>query len=390
MFRKSFLMYFTQVPLLILAACYPNANPPDSNAEQNRRQSPAALPTVEMNTPQPSQLNHANLETIRFAYDSSLAAGVTARAIPASVDQSGFVYDSTPTHIRIDFVNPYTFREPIARFQPSSAPWLSYQYPAAPQLQPQILIYPVDSYNSINQIAGERIEALTNLLDIETLPSGTELPVLPTFNSAQDMRAQARPLDFQNGHGVRFIARYSQEAVPLVNPGVFYTFQGITEDGQFYVSAFFPLHISILPDEIQIDDWDAFSRQYQTYLTDITGRLEELGNDDFEPKLGLLDDLVQSIVVLGQTPSTSRPLHPPPQQRIQHFYQSVVLSPENAARVVEISGWGEGFIFDPLDIPSLNEGQIISDGQILVTFDFLENSPMTALCWQVIRCRTTM
>ena len=93
--------------------------------------------------------------------------------------------------------------------------------------------------------------------------------MLPTFNSAQDLRGQVYPLAFQGGRGLRFIARYSQEAAPVVNPAVFYTFQGLTEDGSLYVAAFFPLYVSILPDQIQVEDWDAFNQGYQDYMVDI-------------------------------------------------------------------------------------------------------------------------
>jgi hypothetical protein len=297
MLRKSLLIITIQVLIIILVSCQSSDVGFKAAVKGKSERGAAEVPTAEVKPYQSNPMKQANLETISFTYDPSLAAEVVVQTIPAYIDQSGFMYDSAPTHIRIDFIDPYTIMEPFDRIQSPSAPWLNYQDPAPSQLQPQVFIYPVEEYESINQLAAERVESLNNLIASNILPTDSELPVLPTFNSAQDVRTQVKHLDFQNGSGIRFVARYTQEAVPLVNPNLFYTYQGLTTDRQFYVSVFFPLYISILPDAIQVDDWDAFSRQYQTYLKDIIREVEELDSEDFEPDLDLLDELVQSMVV---------------------------------------------------------------------------------------------
>ncbi|MGB7061653.1 MAG: hypothetical protein WBF13_04780 [Candidatus Zixiibacteriota bacterium] len=236
-------------------------------------------------------------EGISFIYPSSLAEGAVAQIIPAFIDPSGFMYDDLPEHVRFDFVSPYTARGPFANFQPGWAPWLKHQIPESSVIQPQIFIFPAKEFANISPLADERIEALKTLLDGGALSAGGELPVLPTFNSAQDLRGQVHPLAFQGGRGLRFIARYSQGATPVVNPGIFYTFQGLTEDGSLYVAAFFPLYVSLLPDQIQVEDWDAFNLGYQDYMADITSQLESLDPDDFEPRLESLDALIRSMAI---------------------------------------------------------------------------------------------
>ena len=267
---------------------------------------------VEATTPPPSAVSTPTspdektivFEGIRFSYSSSLAENAAGKNMPAYVDPSGFMYDDLPEHVRFDFFNPYTEREPFARFQPGWVPWLSHQNPKSPEIQPQIFIFPTREYADINPLAGERIEALTILLDDSALPNGGELPVLPTFNSAQDLRGQVYPLAFHGGRGLRFIVRYSQEAKPVVNPDLFYTFQGLSEDGSLYVAAFFPLYVPILPDQIQVDDWDAFNRGYQDYMADMTSKLEELAPNDIEPDLESFDNLIKSMII-SPAPITS-------------------------------------------------------------------------------------
>jgi hypothetical protein len=63
------------------------------------------------------------------------------------------------------------------------------------------------------------------------------------------------------------------------------------------VAAFFPLYISILPDQIEVEDWEAFNQGYQDYISDVAAKLEELNPGDFEPNLEYLDALISSMSI---------------------------------------------------------------------------------------------
>ncbi|MBN1148113.1 MAG: hypothetical protein JXA78_12715 [Anaerolineales bacterium] len=246
---------------------------------------------------QPAKVaSEGKTSTIELVLDAWLAETVTVATITEYVDPSGFGFNDIPEHIRVDFANPYTLRQPFASLQ-WAPPWRQHQTLEVDQFPPQIFVFPVAAYKAISQQAGERIESLENLLGSEIPSSDSELPVLPLFNSAQDLRAQAQMLEFQNGRGIRFIARYSQEAASVVNPTVFYTFQGLTEDGKYYVAAFFPLYTKLLPDQALAEDWGSSSQPYPAYLGVVTARLEELRPEDFSPWLDLLDQVIQSITI---------------------------------------------------------------------------------------------
>jgi hypothetical protein len=236
-------------------------------------------------------------EGISFSYASSLAEDAAPINIPAFIDPSGFSFNDIPNHTRFDFLSPYTARTPFTGLLSGWAPWLNHQNLQTPAIRPQIFIFPTAEFSALNSLAAGRIEALRTILEMDSVPAGQELPVLPLFNSAQDLRAQAVSLEFQGGHGLRFVARYSQGVAPLVNPDLFYTFQGLTADGSMYVAAFFPLYVPSLPDRVQVEDWDAFSREYQGYMAGNTSGLEALAAGDFEPHLETLDALISSIII---------------------------------------------------------------------------------------------
>jgi hypothetical protein len=236
-------------------------------------------------------------EGTSFTCPAWLAEDVAAQRVPAYIDPSGFMYDDLPEHVRFDLLNSYAMRGPLAGLRSLWAPWLKHQTLDSPDIRPQIFILPTADYASISPLAAERIARLRSLLDEGVFPAGEELPVLPTFNSAQDVRGQVQLLAFQGGRGLRFLARYSQETMPVINPAVFYTFQGLTDDGRYYVAAFFPLYVALLPDQIAVDDWEAFNITYAAYLSETTAALEQLAPAEFEPDLTSLDAVVTSLQV---------------------------------------------------------------------------------------------
>lgn len=236
---------------------------------------------------------------VSLQFDSALAKGVIPQRNEAYSDNTENIFNILPEHIRLDFDAPYSAQEPFEDMEIIWEPWVgSPQNPEKAKLQPQIFIFPVDSFAQISPQAAERIQILSDLLKTGTPPPDQELPVLPMFSGSQDLRAQVRLLEFKNGNGVRFVTRYSQGIDPIVNPMVFYTYQGLSQDRNIYIAAFFPLYISTLPDEYQVEDWAQFCKNYNAYLLDTTAQLEQLEPEQYIPNLGLIDGLIQTISAL--------------------------------------------------------------------------------------------
>jgi putative hemolysin len=222
-------------------------------------------------------------EGISFSYDNSLASAWTAEIVPATTDMPD--WGTSPEHIEFLFegyVLPNTFHEP------------------------RIYIYPIADYIAVNPGIESRITEMQQLLAArpDMLPeagfSSPGVPFLPLFNAGQMVRANGAYLDFQNGTGVRFLTQYGQAFYPINNYDMFYTFQGITSDGAYYVAVIMPASNPILPAdgmEIPGDDPVAFGEDFDAYASDIAQQLEAQSDDSFTPNLALLDAMVQSLLV---------------------------------------------------------------------------------------------
>lgn len=170
--------------------------------------------------------------------------------------------------------------------------------------QAQLLIYPVEAYQATggDQVS-QRITALQTLLQDQPETVDGEIPVLPAFGNAEQMvKAQVEYLDFGGGSGVRFITHYGVDEAPITEHGTFYTFQGLTDDGQYYVAYYHPAPTEMLPADFEtigdlIEDYDAFVDNYDTYLQEVSDQLDSAATSDFSPDLANIDAMLQSLQI---------------------------------------------------------------------------------------------
>ncbi len=164
-------------------------------------------------------------------------------------------------------------------------------------MKPQIFIYPVAQLITTNEGAGKITNNLVDLLKSQQI--GKELPFLPMLNASQVMTAQVKFMDFQNGQGVRYITQYDQAPLPINNYELIYTYQGLTNDGKYYVAAVLPVNLSSLPADPQITGQDPmdFINVFNTYLENTVNDLNQQDPGLFTPDLSLLDEMVKSIEI---------------------------------------------------------------------------------------------
>lgn len=174
--------------------------------------------------------------------------------------------------------------------------WL-YGYPIFGHIrEPQIFLFTVEdlaTYDAAAQVAGD-LQA-----QLQSQQEGKALPFLPLNKAVQVMHAQVKTLDFKNGTGVRYLTQYANGLAPINNQELFYTFQGLTNDGKTYVAAVLPIYLNGLP-SYPTDTSNLpleYTSDYATYVANTVNQLNLQAASDYFPDLGKLDAMVQSIAV---------------------------------------------------------------------------------------------
>ncbi len=165
---------------------------------------------------------------------------------------------------------------------------------------PKIRVYPIEEYRIISPYASDIIVNLEGTLVNQ--PEGglsSNLPFLPMFNAAQIFSAEVEYFNFQNGSGVRYLTMYGQAISPVDNMNLFYTYQGITNDRRYYISAVLPVINSGLPNDgsSQVEDWITFENNWEDYITETLNWLEEQAPQNFYPNLEKLDLMMASFEI---------------------------------------------------------------------------------------------
>ena len=274
------------------------------------------------------------VETIVAATFQALTAAAPATQTP--YEASG----TTITVNNISFVIPTKIgngaqAETIEAVPPSNdAPWwdiapaynkyLIQGYPLSNTFhEPAIYVYPVDEYvQSIDVIEKvgirfyfflhhfieHRINGLLLFSPELLLVPLLHKVLLPTFNAAQVFHSNEQVQKFQNGTGIRFLTQYAQAPYPVNNNSLFYTFQGLTNDGAYYISAILPINAAFLsPDgnpntPLPADgvpfDWNNFEN-IPAHFELVKQKLNATDPNAFTPSLTNLDTMIQSVRITG-------------------------------------------------------------------------------------------
>lgn len=163
--------------------------------------------------------------------------------------------------------------------------------------QPQVFIYPVNGLEKANDNAGKVVASLKAL--IQSPQEIANMPFLPLTGDVQMMHTQLQYLDFRNGKGLRYLVEYGSGISPINNIGLIYTYQGITNDGEYYVAAVLPATHPSLPKDATItgEEPPEFSSDYTAYRARVARELYVQAAQTFAPDLTRLDAMMSSLEI---------------------------------------------------------------------------------------------
>ncbi len=135
-----------------------------------------------------------------------------------------------------------------------------------------------------------------------------ELPAVPFFNVSQALAAQVKVIPFQHGRGVRMVTEYAMARAIINNHELIYHFEGLTDDGQYYVIAILPVTAPGLPEDgqpggvvppggVPVPDFNDMNANWMGYYGDARQMLQGLEPGAYNPDLDQLDALIGSLTI---------------------------------------------------------------------------------------------
>ncbi len=232
-------------------------------------QAPTEAPTSTPSLVPTTAGRMVTFQNILFVVPNGLSQSETGQIMPAVMDGAGF--DIPVEYIKFSFTG----------------------YPlSGTSNEPVIEVFPTDGYT----IAKDIISNLKDLLSLRPAEAN-QIPYLPITNSAQVFHAKVKYMDFGSGSGVRYLTQMGQGIWPINSKDMFYTYQGLTSDGKYYISVLMPVSSSVVPATGEGADLNQLGNDYLAYVNGVRTQLEAQPDDSYTPSLAALDALVQSIKV---------------------------------------------------------------------------------------------
>jgi hypothetical protein len=291
-----------------------------------RSQPPQTAPAKPAPQPVVTKTNTVSYGGVSFTFDQLLATEVKAETIPASTE--GKPSDIWPEH------PSFTLRgSPRSRAQSENDPQIRVfsiakfrrAFSVAGTEYAKSVVYPKDQWDWAKDFDEEvrvlhallvkkptsddlkRFLANARAIEAQKFDNFPQMPFLPMWEASQAFFTRPQFINFKGGGGVFFLTQWNvSDTSEITNDGLDYAFQGITNDGQYYVYAEFSVTAPFLPsdDDPAVVAWNEKnyllpqkSKTYQDYLRPIVAKLQALPADQFKPNLNLLQQLISSMEV---------------------------------------------------------------------------------------------
>lgn len=239
--------------------------------QQQPVEQPTAWPT-EQSQAASSDIPNVVEDSVKIWFDESLMQGVRVVTVNPEPPGGYVPWDYHPMHLSLEIDNP----------------------------KGVIHFVPVDAYLPMGDFAKETMQELQFTLD--NRPGVAAWGCIPTWDFPcphQEMNINVRYFDFQNGSGIRSVTVYAvQNTSAINNEAIDYYYNGLTDDGLFYVYAHFDLrHPALSEDnwELPLDVMTDAEALKEYVITN--GEMLESSADEYQPKLDVLDAVVQSLRV---------------------------------------------------------------------------------------------
>jgi heat shock protein HslJ len=235
--------------------------------------------------------NSVQFNGFGFNFDSALATSVNISQYAGDAPDLQQPGGPEPRYTQF---NLYTAGQPV--------PEAAFDAPVSVRVYSiaDITAYPdsMAQVQALQNLVAQRPDLASFMIVNSDNTASNALPYLPVLGAAQVIRARAQFVETPVLKGVSYVTVYRQDVSPFTNNEFHYTFQGVSNDGLYYVSIVAQASAPDFPVEIAGDfDYDAFNAKFNDYLNESVGKLNAAAPDAFSPSLTTLDALAQSFTI---------------------------------------------------------------------------------------------
>jgi len=250
----------------------------------------ALLAALSFSGAQDVPLHGVAFDGIAFMFSEAIATGVQIEAVEAGTNVSPFMIQTaeSPPHILFTFLD----------YIPSDSEEIDRENLRAPVIRVyETADLPDFELNGVTY--ADEAAALTDLLERRPDLTGEEsLPFLPLIPGIQTLNARPRYLENDSIDGIAYLTHRADRAGIVLEGRVFYTFQGFSKDGRYYIAAWLSVDSGVLPVVFSAKaDFDAIMENYDLYKEARVTALTWQEADVFYPPLNDLDALFDSFLV---------------------------------------------------------------------------------------------
>lgn len=185
--------------------------------------------------------------------------------------------------------------------------------------QPKIIVYPIAEYRQASAKSKTLVESIDKstkkLQEIITARTAKreDISRITSIDASPEILAQFKQISFNNGKGVLYVTQYNVDWATIINnQQLSYIFQGISEDGKYYVQAAFPITLKELPDSLydnKFRDYEMpqvyFTEKrrpelyaaYRKYLASVETLLDNSKTNEFNPDLSKIEETLSSLEI---------------------------------------------------------------------------------------------
>ena len=157
-----------------------------------------------------------------------------------------------------------------------------------------------DSSRHLTSLLDARAD-LASIVAVRDDGSSGPLPFILDNSAAQAMDARADYVDTPELAGIGYLTVFRQDVYPFAASDFWYTFQGLSLDGAWYVAVDFVIDASMFPAEVTARDANRIDtrKRWTRYLNESIQTLNGAAPETFTPPLTSIDALIRSITFQG-------------------------------------------------------------------------------------------